>query len=215
MKVTNRLRYFADQSHLISTIILIHKMCTTNSCYGLSLKAQIMFLISYFCRLSVFTTSDPTLYDNFSKFFYFLMTLIIVYLIGVKYSSSYQKKYDTFNVFIILLICFPLSYISTPNHTASMLLYYFSLWLESFAILPQIILISRVRRIEVLANEYIFFMGLYRVLYLINWINQSLRSQGVSWIIWTNSFIQAVLHIDFIYYFIKSVCEGREFALPL
>ena len=41
----NIFRYLADFSHLISVVILLHKMITKKTCSGISLKTQLLFLL--------------------------------------------------------------------------------------------------------------------------------------------------------------------------
>lgn len=45
----------------------------------------------------------------------------------------------------------------------------FSLYLESLAIIPQVILLQRSRDVENLTGSYVFFLGADRILYALNW----------------------------------------------
>merc|ERR1711862_87394 len=53
------------------------------------------------------------------------------------------------------------------------LLWTFSIYLESIAILPQLIVLQRYRDVENLTGNYIFFMGAYRGLYILTWVYRS------------------------------------------
>jgi uncharacterized protein with PQ loop repeat len=49
-------------------------------------------------------------------------------------------------------------------------LWHASIYLESVAILPQLMLIIRTQNIDNLTGNYIFLLGAYRGLYILNWI---------------------------------------------
>ena len=50
------------------------------------------------------------------------------------------------------------------------ILWTFSLYLESVAILPQLFMISKTGEAETITSHYLFALGCYRALYIINWI---------------------------------------------
>lgn len=45
-----------------------------------------------------------------------------------------------------------------------------SIYLESVAILPQLTLLMRTENIDNLTGNYVFLLGAYRSLYILNWI---------------------------------------------
>ncbi len=46
----------------------------------------------------------------------------------------------------------------------------FSIYLESVAIVPQLIVLQRYREVDKLMKICIFFMVAYRALYIVNWV---------------------------------------------
>nr|KAJ0186116.1 hypothetical protein LSAT_V11C900489910 [Lactuca sativa] len=46
----------------------------------------------------------------------------------------------------------------------------FSIYLEAVAILPQLVLLQRSGNVDNLTGQYVFFLGAYRALYILNWI---------------------------------------------
>jgi len=50
------------------------------------------------------------------------------------------------------------------------ILWSFSIWLESVAILPQLFIIQRTGEAETITTHYLFALGAYRALYIPNWI---------------------------------------------
>jgi ER lumen protein retaining receptor len=54
--------------------------------------------------------------------------------------------------------------------TPIQILWAFSIWLESVAILPQLFMLQRTGEAETITTHYLFALGLYRALYIPNWI---------------------------------------------
>lgn len=50
------------------------------------------------------------------------------------------------------------------------MLWAFSIWLESVAILPQLFMLQRTGEAETITTHYLFALGAYRALYIPNWI---------------------------------------------
>ena len=88
------------------------------------------------------------------------------------------------------------------------LLWTFSIYLESVAMLPQLVLVWYHRRVERWAGFYIFAMGLYRVFYILNWIYRANYEYGYRhhWLVYFCGVLQTILYADFFYY----ACTKRE-----
>jgi ER lumen protein retaining receptor len=83
------------------------------------------------------------------------------------------------------------------------MLWAFSLWLEAVAILPQLFMLQRTGEAETITTHYLFALGIYRALYIPNWIWRYFAENGY-WdpIPVLAGIIQTVLYSDFfwIYY---------------
>jgi ER lumen protein retaining receptor len=81
----------------------------------------------------------------------------------------------------------------------------FSIYLEAVAIMPQLIVLRRYREVENLTGNYVFFLGAYRALYILNWIYRSYHEQFYqhNWVAYICGVVQTALYLDFFYYFIK------------
>ncbi len=92
----------------------------------------------------------------------------------------------------------------------------FSIYLEAVAIMPQLIVLRRYREVENLTGNYVFFLGAYRALYILNWIYRSYNEQFYqhNWVVYICGVIQTALYLDFFYYFIKSKYQGGKLSLP-
>ncbi len=102
------------------------------------------------------------------------------------------------------------------------MLWSFSVYLEAVAILPQLFMLSRTGEAETITTHYIFALGSYRALYILNWIWRYFMESHVDYLAWICGLVQTGLYADFFYiYFtrygqevyIRFVdCRGVEFS---
>ncbi|EAY01140.1 ER lumen protein retaining receptor, putative [Trichomonas vaginalis G3] len=211
----NIFRYIADFTHLASIVLLLYKMFSRKTCVGVSLKTHILYLSIYLFRYCNPYLFDPPLYNIFFKFTYIISSIVIIALILTKYKRTYEKRHDNFRIIIIYIICLPLAYFTSPSNRIWQLTNCYSLWLEAFAILPQLFLISRSRKVDVMNKEYIFLLSIYRLFYLINWIYKYFTETGsTATYVWITGILQTIIYSDFIYTYIKMKVQGGEFELP-
>eukprot|EP00878_Enallax_costatus_P030157 GHUV01032814.1.p1 GENE.GHUV01032814.1~~GHUV01032814.1.p1 ORF type:complete len:227 (+),score=35.82 GHUV01032814.1:90-770(+) len=106
---------------------------------------------------------------------------------------------------------------SSSHSTWSMLqiLWTFSIYLEAVAILPQLVLLQRTQNIDNLTGNYVFLLGSYRALYILNWIYRYFTEQHYrQWLVWFCGVVQTVIYCDFFYYYILSWRNNEKLALP-
>ena len=98
------------------------------------------------------------------------------------------------------------------NHSMKPLevLWTFSIYLESVAILPQLFLISKTGEAETITSHYLFAQGLYRGLYIFNWIYRYKTQGHIEWIAVISGIVQTVLYCDFFYLYITKVLKGQK-----
>lgn len=86
------------------------------------------------------------------------------------------------------------------------ILWTFSIYLESVAILPQLFMISKTGEAETITTHYLFFLGLYRALYLANWIRRYQTEGFYDQIAVVSGVVQTIFYCDFFYLY---VTKGR------
>lgn len=97
------------------------------------------------------------------------------------------------------------------------MLWAFSIWLESVAILPQLFMLQRTGEAETITTHYLFALGAYRALYIPNWIYRWFTEGYFQTIPVLAGLIQTVLYSDFFYiyytkyviHFVKSIHPER------
>merc|ERR1712226_173823 len=96
------------------------------------------------------------------------------------------------------------------------LLWTFSIYLESISIVPQLIVLQRYKEVENLTGNYVFFLGAYRALYIVNWIYRANTEVGYQhhWVVYFCGVLQTLLYADFFYYYVKAESKGNKLTLP-
>lgn len=100
----------------------------------------------------------------------------------------------------ILLLIIPAAILALFfNHFLSVMevLWTFSQYLEALAIVPQIYLISKARKVERIVVIYVTALSIYRCLYLLNWIYRYNYEGHYDSISIVGGLVQTVLYCDF------------------
>jgi len=210
----NIFRALGDLVHLISILILLLKIRATKNCAGISLKTQELYSLVFVTRyLDIFWTFD--LYLTTMKIIYISSSFAIVYLMRTTYKHSYDREHDSFRIIFLIVPCALLALFINYEFYIFEILWTFSIYLESVAIMPQLFLLQRTGEVENITSDYIFSLGSYRMLYLLNWIYRYFTEPSyVQWIVWISGAIQSALYCDFFYYYIISKYYGKKMTLP-
>ncbi|KAJ7305857.1 hypothetical protein JRQ81_010223 [Phrynocephalus forsythii] len=125
-----------------------------------------------------------------------------VYLIYMKFKATYDGNHDTFRVEFLVVPVGGLSFLVNHDFSPVEILWTFSIYLESVAILPQLFMISKTGEAETITTHYLFFLGLYRALYLINWIWRYYFEGFFDLIAVVAGVVQTILYCDFFYLYV-------------
>lgn len=93
------------------------------------------------------------------------------------------------------------------------ILWTFSIWLESVAILPQLFMLQRTGEADTITTHYLFALGLYRALYIPNWIYRYFTENYFHPIPVIAGIIQTVLYSDFFYIYYTKYVNPNCFVL--
>ena len=149
------------------------------------------------------------------KILFLTMSAYTIYLMTHDFKPTSDPAIDTFKVEYLLAGAGVLALVCTAKYTPAEVLWSFSLWLESVAILPQLFMVQRTGEAETITTHYIFALGAYRALYIPNWIYRYLSEAHFEWIPVVAGVIQTVLYTDFFYIYYTKVMKGKKFELPV
>jgi ER lumen protein retaining receptor len=212
-------------SHVFSIIVLLLRLRVAKNASGVSLRTHELFLVVFVTRYLDLFTRYYSLYNSVMKILYIGTTASIIYMI--KYQepicSTYDKAQDTFLHWkyavapcgVLAVLTSVVSY-GLTGFTIQELLWTFSIYLEAVAILPQLIVLQRYREVENLTGNYIFFMGAYRAMYILNWIYRAYHEPYYQhhYVVYFCGVLQTLLYVDFFYYYLTSKAKGGKFSLP-
>ncbi|KAF7983049.1 hypothetical protein HWV62_24716 [Athelia sp. TMB] len=210
----NIFRFLGDAAHLASIFILLQKIHTTRSCRGLSFKTQAIYVTVFVARYLDLVYRWVSLYNFVMKIFFITSSVYILYLMRFKYRPTHDPSIDTFRLEYLLgpsaLLALIFNYAFTPTE----ILWAFSIYLESVAILPQLFMLQRTGEAETITTHYLAALGIYRALYIPNWIYRYFAEGQVDPIAVTAGVVQTGLYLDFFYVYFTKVLQGQKFELP-
>ena len=122
-----------------------------------------------------------------------------IYLMKTVYRPTHDPNIDTFKARFLLGGAALLAVIFPYRYTTSEILWTFSIWLESVAILPQLFIVQRTGEAETITTHYIFALGVYRALYIPNWLYRYYVDGYSDPIAVLAGIVQTVLYCDFFY----------------
>lgn len=155
-----------------------------------------------------------SLYNSIMKLFFISSSCYILYLMKFKYRPTHDPSIDTFKIEYLLGPCLIFSLIFNYKFSFSEVLWSFSIWLEAVAILPQLFMLQRTGEAETITTHYLAALGVYRALYIPNWIYRYFTEGVVDPIAVTAGIVQTGLYIDFFYVYVTKVLQGQKFELP-
>ncbi|KAH9855893.1 ER lumen protein retaining receptor [Lenzites betulinus] len=210
----NVFRLLGDLSHLASILILLQKIQSTRSCRGISFKTQALYAAVFITRYLDLFYEWVSLYNFTMKVFFIASSCYVLYLMKRKFRPTNDPSIDTFRVEYLLGPCVVLSLLFHYRFTVPELLWSFSIFLESVAILPQLFMLQRTGEAETITTHYLAALGAYRALYIPNWIYRYFTEDMVDPIAVTAGIVQTALYLDFFYVYFTKVLQGQKFELP-
>ena len=140
----NIFRLIADMLHLGAICMLLYRIKNTRNCIGLSCKTQEIYMLVFCMRYMDLFMYFVSIYNTSMKIFFISATGIIIYLMRYKkpFCTTYDALGDQFpHLKILLPAAFVLTAICHSGTNWWELVWSYSLWLESLAFIPQIIML--------------------------------------------------------------------------
>merc|ERR1712178_426268 len=218
----NVFRISADMLHVVSFCIILLRMLQLKTCSGLSLKTQILYAVVFTCRYLDLFTNFYSMYNTVLKIVFLSCTYYIIYLVlqdpQIKTTYDVDKK-DSFKIQYLIVPSAILAFLTAMDWSVLELLWTASIYLESVAILPQLFMLQPTGECEALNSHYIFTLGGYRALYLLNWVYRYFTEEGYYYqagvfIVWFSGAVQTLLYVDFFYYYATCVWYNKKLTLP-
>ncbi|XP_071716436.1 uncharacterized protein [Rutidosis leptorrhynchoides] len=219
---TNQFFVASEFVHASGIILLIYKLTTLKTCSGLSLQTQELTAIFLAVRLCCSYMMEHDIHTVLD-FATLVSTLWVIYMIRFKLNATYNEDLDNLPKYYLLVPCAILAIFIHPHtyHShMSKVSWAFCVYLESIAVLPQLIMMQKTKMIEPSTARYVFALGLARFLGCAHWIIQVYESagsylfllgSGYFWLptVLLAEVVQTFILADFCYYYVKSVVNGQ------
>lgn len=218
----NIFRLAGDFIHVLSIFLLFLKMRKTRSCAGLSLKSQLVYMLVYLTRyldllyvlridqLHLMRFNVLHIYNFFMKVLFIGSQAAVLYYSWFRFRPTYNAKLDTVRIELLILPSLVLAFFfEESGPKAGWLLFLreyfwtFSILLESVAILPQMFLLNNTGEAETITTHYLLCLGMYRALYLVNWMYRTVMGRAPEAIVFLAGILQTALYSDFFYIYYK------------
>lgn len=173
-----------------------------------------LFALVFITRYLDVFTSFISVYNTVMKVFYLTSSLGTVYLMYVKFKATYDHNHDTFRIEFLLGPAVLLALLLNHEFSVMEVLWTFSIYLESVAILPQLFMVSKTGEAESITSHYLFALGSYRALYIVNWVYRYYAENFYDIIAIVAGCVQTILYCDFFYLYITKVLKGKKLQLP-
>ncbi|KAJ8904974.1 hypothetical protein NDN08_001486 [Rhodosorus marinus] len=215
----NVFRILGDLFHVAAILILLRKMTMTKSCAGISLRTQILYLVVFSCRYMDLFWLNPfhsplRFYNTIMKLAFIGTSVYTIFLILKKYKHTYDEVNDTFRIEFLIGPAALCAIVFHLKVTPFEIIWAFSIFLESLAIMPQLFLLQKTGEVENITAHYVVALGSYRAWYLLNWIWRYMYEGKPKILVSVAGLVQTALYSDFFYHYFMSRKTGKKLKLP-
>lgn len=211
----NIFRFFGDLSHMVACGLLLYAIQTNRSTDGLSLQTQVLYVIVFCFRYVDLFYKFISLYNSLMKIFFISTSLYTVYLMVKRYPKTTRMDTDSFPAHYLAAASALLALIFNLGYNMRELSWSFSIWLEALAIIPQLYMLQKNGSAENITTHYIFALGIYRLLYIPNWLYRYFAEGKLDYVSVLAGILQSVIYSDFFYIYYTKVMQGKSFELPV
>mmetsp|Transcript_12126 Transcript_12126/g.28291 ORF Transcript_12126/g.28291 Transcript_12126/m.28291 type:complete len:234 (-) Transcript_12126:395-1096(-) len=217
----NLFRFLGDMCHILSFVLILHKMQKSRSAAGISLKTQVLYLVVFCTRYLDLLWNFTSLYNWCLKVIFIGCSagVVVVMTKARPHANTYNAELDAFPWFYLVVPCAVLGVLINVDHYSFFeMIWAFSIYLEAVAILPQLAMLQKAGEIENLTSHYVAALGAYRGFYLLNWVYRYFTEDSyVQRIVWVAGLVQTLLYCDFFYHYYNSKRSGlnKPVKLPI
>lgn len=221
----NPYRIVADMSHMASIFVYLFVVLFKGNAAGVSLRAHQLYLIVFLSRYVDLLLVFYSWYNSVMKLFYLFATATIVFtLFKVEPAkSTYSARQDNMHHWRFVLLALLISgfihilgrgvvhitgdefEVHFENWNLFESLWTFSICLEPMAMLPQLWIFYNNRILITEIQLAIFLKGIYRLLYIANWIYRSNHELNYRhhFVVYIAGVVQVVTYTDFFLFNLK------------
>lgn len=205
----NVFRLIGDNLHLLAIYILLIKAWKLQSVADISFRSQLLYLMVYVTRYVDVFFVFISAYNTVLKIVFIGTTLLTLVILATTQQSHHQQ--DTFRHEILLITCWILASFVNYSSDWMEILWAFSIYLESVAIIPQMYLLYKIGEVEKFTGIYLLALGSYRAFYILNWAYRYQFEDFLDPISVSAGIVQTIIYCIFVaVYLIKFRVSGSK-----
>jgi hypothetical protein len=236
---------YASMTRCFGISLLVAKMVMSKSAAGLSAKTLHCYAVVFGCRLvSIMRHEGYLPYDRSGDWVYHLIefasfgaTIAALVLVHVVFGRSYEENNDSFGNLPplpasmgALVVIVPTLFFAALCHPGlnkdflSDTTWTYAMYLESFAILPQLFLFQKQSKanatVDYLIGHFVASLGVSRLVEMGFWMNSYHEladrngNRYVGILVLATQMVHLVIMGDFFYFYVRSVGRGLPIQLP-
>jgi ER lumen protein retaining receptor len=224
--------------------LLTFRMVDTKSAAGVSIKTLQLYCLVFICRLaSILFFPGYLPYDSTGDWFYQVMEATALICCGVcisiAYSNrmTYQSHLDSFghmaqipSEYGNVLIAAPLFLLAVLVHPnlndfwLTDIAWAYSMYVETFAILPQLFMFQKEKsgEVDLLQSHFVFCLGFARMFEFLFWVTShnelndhkaaGFGGANVGYFVVFSQILQLVIMADYFYFYLRAIQRGDAFV---
>lgn len=203
------LRYLGDIVHLLSLVTLFVRVCLKRNSSGISIRTQDLYTLVFLTRYVDLLWDWSSMFNVVMKIIFVVASVSMSVLLRVGPYACQTDHVDFVPRSVLIASAVLISAFAWYVEGVDGLFEYswkFSIALESIAIVPQLILLTRVGMpIETYSAHYLALLGSYRMLYMASWAERwflGMRQVATPYV-WLCALVQNFLFLDVVYTFYK------------
>jgi ER lumen protein retaining receptor len=209
---------------LVASCILLHRVQSVKSIYGLSLDSQICLLIATLSRC-VWTVKTRIVETNvvltsvaaFELMASLVSAVFLVRLFSNLRHTTTQACPTILSASVLVPFALTLAFLFNPgswfNITAQVFVA-FTMYLEAVALIPQLWLVRRMDDVEALTSHYVGILIIARAVRMMFWVVMFFDGQSFM-CLFTADLLHTALSADYLYLWIRKLRHGGRLVYSL
>lgn len=209
---------------LFASGILLYRILSVKSIYGLSVDTQICFLCSTICRCV--WTWNTRIFDSGSIFASIAIlelgasaasAVCLVHLFRKLIHTTTMRSPMPLSVYVLVPVALLLAWLINPGEWFSFTaqgLVAFTMYVEALALVPQLYLIRKMDDVEALTSHYIGLLVIARAVRMIFWVVMYTEGQ---WFLclFLADLLHTAMSADYVYLWVKKIRHGGRLVYSL
>lgn len=204
--------------HFCASCLLMYKIATHKSIYGLSVDTQIGYLMAVVCRC--IWVMETRLVETVFAYLELLVSTGVAFVLcyfcwkyhhtTTKHSVSYLRIYVTAPLAMVLAFLFH----PGQDWVSMQILVAFSMYMEAIAMLPQLWLMRKMHEVEPLTSHYVGLLVIARMIRMVFWVKLFILGEHFVELLIADM-CHALFSADYLWLWLRKLRTGGRLVLSV